>query len=244
MREGNEPTPVSGHATFVHRSLKHDTASIRLLKICPKLSYDGLIRCEIIHTAITDTPYACLSYSWGERLALNDVLINDDLYRAGDNLFEFLDVFRKSGSISDYIWIDAMCIAQENVRERNHQVTQIGEIFSSAQLVCIWLGKVPAMTPIVSSLKRWESPSFEDFGSARSELLPIHLYRNEYWERAWITQEFALARSIVLVLSEDLVDLAVLVKGMRTYYLSADDAYKTSSFHRQICVDSLRTVQK
>jgi hypothetical protein len=38
------------------------------------------------------------------------------------------------------LWIDALCIDQENVIERNHQVQQMGEIFSRASNVLAWLG--------------------------------------------------------------------------------------------------------
>ncbi|KAF2633929.1 HET-domain-containing protein [Macroventuria anomochaeta] len=41
---------------------------------------------------------------------------------------------------STWFWIDALCIDQDNVDERNHQVQQMGEIFSCAQQVFAWLG--------------------------------------------------------------------------------------------------------
>jgi Heterokaryon incompatibility protein (HET) len=38
-------------------------------------------------------------------------------------------------------WIDALCINQEDVSERNHQVRMIGKIYSQAQGIVAWLGR-------------------------------------------------------------------------------------------------------
>jgi hypothetical protein len=39
-----------------------------------------------------------------------------------------------------YFWIDALCIDQSNPREKSHQVGLMGEVFSSASSVLVWLG--------------------------------------------------------------------------------------------------------
>jgi hypothetical protein len=172
--------------SFKHEPLDHSRASIRLLQICADLSRDGLIQCSLKHTTISSTPYSCLSYRWGEPLPSWKILINGKPYHAGGNLYDFLDAFRQStlNQASENIWIDAMCIAQNDVLERNHQVTQMGEIFSTAQSVYVWLGRMSSIPPLVSSLKNWQNPTYEDLGIVRSELLPRYLYNNEYWNRA------------------------------------------------------------
>jgi hypothetical protein len=38
------------------------------------------------------------------------------------------------------IWIDALCINQDNEKERGHQVALMGRIFRNAEVVC-WLGR-------------------------------------------------------------------------------------------------------
>ena len=40
----------------------------------------------------------------------------------------------------EYIWIDAICINQTDVGERNQQVQAINTIFSNATVVTAWLG--------------------------------------------------------------------------------------------------------
>lgn len=39
------------------------------------------------------------------------------------------------------IWVDAICINQDDVGERNTQVMRIRDIFSQSSVVTIWLGE-------------------------------------------------------------------------------------------------------
>lgn len=45
-----------------------------------------------------------------------------------------------NSTLGSMFWIDALCIDQENLAERNHQVTQMGKIYASAYRVVSWLG--------------------------------------------------------------------------------------------------------
>ncbi|RDI78815.1 hypothetical protein Vi05172_g11237 [Venturia inaequalis] len=44
------------------------------------------------------------------------------------------------GVASTLIWVDALCINQEDPVERSHQVNLMSDIYSQAQLVVVWLG--------------------------------------------------------------------------------------------------------
>lgn len=53
---------------FVHAPLQVETQKMRLLKVLPNLSRDGLVRCEMQHVRLEDdTPvsFDALSYKWG-----------------------------------------------------------------------------------------------------------------------------------------------------------------------------------
>jgi len=39
------------------------------------------------------------------------------------------------------MWIDAICINQNDISERNNQVRQMGAIYSQASQVVVWLGE-------------------------------------------------------------------------------------------------------
>lgn len=209
---------------FKHEPLDYSRASIRLLQIHADLSRAGLIQCSLTHTTISETPYSCLSYRWGEPLPSWKILINGRAHRVGGNLYDFLDTFRQStrNQSTEYVWIDAICIAQDDVLERNHQVTQMGDIYSTARSVYVWLGKMPSIAPIVTSLKNWQNPTYEDISTVRSGLLSDYLFENEYWNRAWITQEFLLARHAVVFLDNEPMDFPDLLSSLKSFYLLAD----------------------
>lgn len=41
-----------------------------------------------------------------------------------------------------YLWIDAICIDQDNLVERSQQVSAMGQVYDSVTLVIVWLGRV------------------------------------------------------------------------------------------------------
>lgn len=47
---------------------------------------------------------------------------------------------RDAGEESMYLWIDALCIDQDNSREKGKQVDMMGFIYSHAESVIVWLG--------------------------------------------------------------------------------------------------------
>ena len=82
------------------------------------------------------------------------------------------DVMKRGFPNSKYIWIDAICIDQDNIFERNAQVAMMADIFGAAQSVIVWLGAEDEYTEDafnvisrVSSLPRssWESIKYTDF---------------------------------------------------------------------------------
>ncbi|KAF2770479.1 HET-domain-containing protein, partial [Teratosphaeria nubilosa] len=85
--------------------------------------------------------YACLSYCWGETM-VRDVAILCDGYRL--NITRNLEVALKS--LRDprnerRIWIDQICINQEDIYERGHQVWIMKYIFRRAKEVVVFLGE-------------------------------------------------------------------------------------------------------
>ena len=99
--------------------------------------------------------YDALSYWWGEDEARNEIIIysneTDGTSRMSisnskrrnffirPNLEAALQQIRSDKSSVD-LWIDAICINQEDKKEKTAQVLRMHEIYSNANNVCIWLG--------------------------------------------------------------------------------------------------------
>ncbi|KAF2437441.1 hypothetical protein P171DRAFT_336676, partial [Karstenula rhodostoma CBS 690.94] len=107
--------------------------------------------------------YTCLSYMWEPPSLPKDlqaIIINGSETRIRQNLFDFLEVAAALQSIRRVYWIDALCINQQDGVERNHQVQQMGEIYSKATSVISWLGKcndrlAEDMPDIFKDFEKW-----------------------------------------------------------------------------------------
>jgi hypothetical protein len=72
--------------------------------------------------------YIAISYMWGSPEDTKTITINGMPVTVGENLTIALDYFRFS--LVDKIWINAVCINQDDINERNTQVLRIRDIFS------------------------------------------------------------------------------------------------------------------
>lgn len=115
-------------------------------------------------------------------------------------------------STSTWYWIDALCIDQSNIMERNHQVAQMGTTYSQAQGVSIWMGTDISTTRLLKiALEAWtlmrQSATFAKFQAAgKNKNICNHevatdwaaFLTHAYWTRAWTTQEVLLAREVYI----------------------------------------------
>lgn len=200
--------------TFSYEPLDHTKSSIRLLRILPGLSDTGNIQCEMWHDTI-DAKYDCLSYVWGSEQNEQDILVNGQTISVRRNLWDFLGTARTKYAVPPRtFWIDALCINQASITEKDHQVAQMGTIYSKAVQVVVWLGfspgveraltfwaEVGALNPQteVEASKLWDSRKEQKPQQFRVDW--EELASNQYWSRAWITQEILLARKLSILVN-------------------------------------------
>lgn len=223
--ESNE-SPATGHSRdiFRHDPLEHSKPSIRLIRLLPELSSDGIIQCEILHETI-EASYMCLSYRWGPPEPSNNILINGQLFAVRQNLLDFLDMARQNIAATTTYWIDALCIDQHNILERNHQVAQMGDIYSRAVCVYVWLGATKTkkdMARALHILRDPESASPQQWGliSALKQDLQDFICCNPYWERAWVVQEIFLARRALVWLDTETIPFEYIHWAIDYFYLT------------------------
>jgi Heterokaryon incompatibility protein (HET) len=116
--------------------------TIRLIALSPAKTADQPLECIILHAPLDDPlPYAALSYEWkGEKpqrpMTCEDgstILITPNCYAALIRLRH-----RKKFQI---LWVDAICINQADVQERNSQVSIMIDIYKSSDRTFVWLGE-------------------------------------------------------------------------------------------------------
>ena len=130
--------------SYNYKALDHSDPQIRVLTLSPSedLSADIHVFLETISFSRSqqDVPsYEALSYTWGSRTERKTIYLDDTPFEVTSNLDTALRYLRHA-SAPRVLWIDAICIDQNDIPERNHQVGQMSRTYSSASKVLIWLG--------------------------------------------------------------------------------------------------------
>jgi Heterokaryon incompatibility protein (HET) len=126
--------------SFQQERLPNSQDHIRLLQL-NTFSTSNDIQCTLTTYRLESRPvYAAISYTWGRIGGARETIrINGKRLAVQKNLFDF---FRKlqRWQESRPLWIDAVCIDQGHLQERNHQVQLMSTIYTNAEEVLVWLG--------------------------------------------------------------------------------------------------------
>jgi hypothetical protein len=131
------PSGLATKATSIYSPLS-DSNEIRLLDLQPRRPGEG-IKCTARHVKLSEKPqYEALSYMWGPK-EHKKIEINGTVVEVRQNLGDALLELRLEKDTRT-LWIDAVCINQDDVSERNHQVAQMGTIYKRSVRCVAWLG--------------------------------------------------------------------------------------------------------
>ncbi|KAF2217050.1 hypothetical protein CERZMDRAFT_32569, partial [Cercospora zeae-maydis SCOH1-5] len=128
----------------IYAPLDASSRQIRVAKVLPNQDPSALVQCELevlVLDAATDSTFEALSYCWGDPRITANIELNGAIAAVTVNLEAALRQFRTdAGGRVVFIWIDAICINQQDVEERNSQVALMQEIYTKATNVRLWLG--------------------------------------------------------------------------------------------------------
>lgn len=193
---------------FCYSSIESKERLIRVVHLKPSLTVDGLLQCRL-DTVRLDSQFFCLSYTWGSAKPRRQIQVNDHRFYVRRNLWKFLHIARQRGEIQP-LWIDAICVDQSNVKERNQQVSMMGDIYRNAKEVIVWLGEgdsgLEAALDMIGE-KGMVGPKLENtdrefrsrLGLRRSDTQSFPSAMDKittlpYWNRVWIKQELMLGQ--------------------------------------------------
>ena len=216
---GSEARPTSGEEVIAERYQYipfADDNSIRILFLLPGEGRDE-INCNLFTADLADLKhtYEALSYTW-DGLPTERIILDGRSLPVTSNLKAALRRLRHS-SETRRLWIDAICVDQENLVERGQQVTSMSQIYSSAEQVLVWLGEaangsdvlMDAMADIdptfyLDECTRWhyggsELPNLAFPLPSKDDLI-VHaleyFFERSWFQRIWVRQEVALGRSV------------------------------------------------
>lgn len=203
--------------------LEASRKEIRLLRILYSCSHtfqgsqgqtDDNVHCHMVKTYLdendpTQPLFNALSYAWGDHRNLANITINGKTMSVGSNLEKALrhlrdhHIHRTDGLP---LWVDALCINQEDDEERDEQVQMMRDIYRRAHRVFCWLGEGDFDTDWVMPLLRdetfrshvktaaWETDTVPAASIVRATAVTIQdICMRSWWARLWVVQEVMLA---------------------------------------------------
>lgn len=114
------------------------------------------------------------------------------------------------------VWVDAICIDQRRLEERNHQVQLMGDIYSKANYVVAYLA---AESPRASRQLQFEARELHkalNQGRLTYTSEYPHLFGNVYFTRRWIIQEIGHAQSLKFCCEGYDVPMSLISDGLQT----------------------------
>lgn len=189
---------------LAYEPIDSENGEIRLVELLPG-RYSDVIQINLYTKNLDDRPsYGALSYTWGTTSSSNRAIVNGCPVPVQESLDLGLRRLRITNEPRT-LWVDALCINQNDVRERSHQVQQMCRIYKSAKQVVIWLGEWPHLDACPHSekcqtmwIRRLNHPITVMLSTPDGERR--HLCRHAleisklpWFRRLWIIQEFLLA---------------------------------------------------
>lgn len=127
--------------SFAHEPLESED-HIRLIRLLPGPRDVVSIAIEHADLRFNRPDYYALSYTWGPSSPSFDILCGGRVINIRENLYRFLQLLNAQASQRDSLfWVDQISIDQENVLEKNHQVTLMAKIYRQACGITAWLGE-------------------------------------------------------------------------------------------------------
>ncbi|KAF2263768.1 HET-domain-containing protein [Lojkania enalia] len=250
--QSRQLVPLMG---YQHRRL-HTAKSIRILKLYPAEHSKEPLRGRLIEVSLDQDPqYEALSYAWGSEDRVRELECNSGIYHITFNCWQALRRLRYRDE-PRFLWIDSVCIDQDSHRERNHQVGLMGEIYSRADRVLVWLGKgdyktrkaVKYLKSIAtesgSELRRWltldmvldrKIVKVMDRDSSVLSCLNA-LFEREWFDRVWPIQEIALSQKCVVLCGDESIaldDLMNSLESLRNVTYTSDEIHRVH-FHKEM----------
>lgn len=202
-----------------YQPLPTGTASTRILAILPSTKPSSLVKANLIPADLDhldQAPFAfyeALSYTWGDpSLPRAPCKLNGHEHALTVNLELALKKLR-GRTRKRYLWVDALCINQDDVMERALQVQIMSRIYESAEQVLLWLGgDADDSADAIRLMERFTDADCPDDYVERSILnnedlaqwkAVAKLFDREWFRRVWVRQEVAVAKEVMVMCGKE-----------------------------------------
>lgn len=186
------------------------------------------VQCTLRQTPLENLDFTALSYVWGNPDVTATIQLSGMPFSVTTNLEACLRQFasnRKFHGLS--LWVDAICINQGDIDERNVQVWRMKDIYSVASSVWAWIGPSTPLSRvgmqrignIPASIDPESDPGLHSLDPGISKVAITKalegdgaegiqdVFLRPYWKRAWVVQELFLGKDTRVVCGDDEVPL-------------------------------------
>ncbi|KAF4988846.1 hypothetical protein FGRMN_9520 [Fusarium graminum] len=217
----------------IYSSLSLDKTLFRLLVLHPATDRDQPIRCNLLTSELDTKPdFEALSYCWGISTDTKTISVCDKPFEATVTLHRALKGLRLKNE-DRTLWVDAICINQSDIIEKNSQVPLMSRIYGDATTVVVWLDIDSECADLLREFhpcdyhwdNRKNAPGTESaISNVFLSLITLRsFFESPWWTRVWTVQELLLAKAVKFYFD----DLVV---------LSEDEVFSVSaSFFRHVC---------
>ncbi|KAH7399872.1 heterokaryon incompatibility protein-domain-containing protein [Cadophora sp. MPI-SDFR-AT-0126] len=180
---------------------------IRILDILPygPDGPQGSLKCEIRVETLSNYPvYDALSYRWGDPGRKRCILVDNQEFFVTRTLYAALLRLRQKDN-KQSLWIDQICIDQNNLVEKAIQVRLVGKIYLQCNQCLIWVEEIDDSIPLahaeaIIEMFTWMADSshlpvpaclasLSDFQGPCKALNSVGPFDNSWWHRIWTVQE-------------------------------------------------------
>jgi hypothetical protein len=196
----------------------HSTDRIRLLKIGRKRPFQEM-ECQLVEIGLSESDeYEAVSYVWGDPARVQSILVDSRRLPITKSAY---DILRRRWSTGHerLIWIDQVCINQDDDDEKAAQVQLMRRIYKGAKRVTAFLGDsedahlVESLFAELHFRKKGLKYSFEALKNLyQSEPKTeqwnamAKFFGNPWFQRVWIVQEATSAKVLHLFYGDIVLD--------------------------------------
>jgi hypothetical protein len=227
---------------FVYHTLVN-FLSIRLINLHPATEPTADLRCDMTHIDLLDDityhpPYTALSYAWGSSDKPCDLWCGTTRISITASLNAALRAIRKP-TWNFLVWVDAVCINQDDLQERNVQVANMVHIYSRASSVLVWLGDDDEDLNGARCLEWLMYAGRHHFIALQNEITAVDksllevFFNRDWFKRRWVIQEVAVAAHAFIICGAKRVSWYDFIEGVAVLRVR-HDATGTETYHEAL----------
>ncbi|KAI0595467.1 heterokaryon incompatibility protein-domain-containing protein [Biscogniauxia sp. FL1348] len=203
---------------FRHLNVSDHSSTIRILEIVPGPVDDPIIETQLLTADLhsIEDQYEALSYTWGDNNT-GRVRVNGCIRAITPALYEALLSLRLPDR-RRAVWVDSLCINQEDLDERMQQVLLMAKIYKMAKHVIVYLGPSTSKS---TALIKFMNADIHIYASSEEKSLDTQISHRQkfkliceklgvdekdvedgfidvscrsWWTRVWTKQEYVLSK--------------------------------------------------